>query len=72
MSFYPRRHKREVAKLDFEILLRNSGFREIAVRFLKSPRSRVGPERVKSIGTVVKDLVPSLRMSFMAFAVKGW
>lgn len=70
MSFYPRRHNREFTRLDLEILLRASGFREIDVQFLRSRRYREGLERVKSIGTSVKDLVPSLRKSLIAFAVK--
>jgi len=70
MSFFPRRHNREFTRSDLEILLRASGFREIDVRFLKSRRYREGLGQVKSIGTALKDLVPSLRKSLIAFAVK--
>lgn len=70
MSFYPRRHNREFTKSDLEILLRASEFREIDVDFLKSRRYREGWERLKSVGTAIKDLVPSLRKSLLAFAVK--
>ena len=70
MSFFPRRHNREFTKLDLEILLRASGFREIDVRFLKSRRYREGWELFRSFGTAVKDLVPSFRKSLIAFAVK--
>lgn len=70
MSFYPRRHNREFTKSDLEILLRASGFREIDVRFLKSRRYREGWGRLQSVGTAIKDLVPSLRKSLIAFAVK--
>ena len=70
MSFFPRRHNREFTKTDLEVLLRVSGFREIDVHFLKSRRYREELERLKSIGTAIKDLVPSLRKSLMAIAVK--
>lgn len=70
MSFFPRRHNREFTKSDLEILLRASGFREVDVRFLKSRRYREGLDVLKSLGTALKDLVPSLRKSLIAFAVK--
>ena len=70
MSFFPRRHNREFTKSDLEILLRAAGFREIDVRFLKSRRYRAGWGRLQSIGTAIKDIVPSLRKSLIAFAVK--
>jgi hypothetical protein len=59
LSFFPRRHNREFTRSDLEILLRAAGFREIDVRFLKSRRYRKGVGFIKSIGTAVKDLVPS-------------
>lgn len=70
MSFFPRRHNREFTKSDLEILLRASGYREIDVQFLKSRRYREGWGRLQSVGTAIKDLVPSLRKSLIAFAVK--
>jgi ubiquinone/menaquinone biosynthesis C-methylase UbiE len=70
MSFFPRRHNREFTKSDLEILLRASGYRDIDVQFLKSRRYREGWGRLQSVGTAIKDLVPSLRKSLIAFAVK--
>jgi hypothetical protein len=70
MSFFPRRHNREFTRSDLRTLLCAAGFREIDVRFLKSRRYREGLERVKSIGTAIKDVVPSLRKSLIAFGVK--
>lgn len=70
MSFFPRRHNREFTREDLTTLLKVSGFRNVDVRFLKSRRYREGAERFKSIGTALKDLVPSLRKSLIAFAVK--
>lgn len=70
MSYYPLRHNREFAKSELELLLQAAGFQNYDVSFLKSRRYREGIERVKSIGTAVKDLIPSLRKSLMAFAYK--
>jgi SAM-dependent methyltransferase len=70
MSFFPKRHNREFTRLDLDILLRAAGFREVDVRFLQSRRYREGFDRIRSIGTAVKDLVPSFRKSLIAFAVK--
>lgn len=70
MSFFPRRHNREFTRAELDLLLRAAGFRDIDVRFLRSRRYREGWDLVKSIGTAVKDLVPSLRKSLIAFAVK--
>jgi ubiquinone/menaquinone biosynthesis C-methylase UbiE len=70
MSFYPLRHNREFTKSDVEILFRAAGFQQIEVHFLRSRRYREGVERVKAIGTALKDLIPSLRKSLIGFAVK--
>ena len=70
MSFYPLRHNREFTKKELEILLKAAGFREIEVGFLKSRRYRTGWHRLISLGTAVKDALPSLRKSLIAFARK--
>ena len=70
MSFYPRRHNREFTQSELSLLLQGAGFRNIQVRFLKSRRYREGWSRIRSIGSALKDLVPSFRKSLMAFAVK--
>lgn len=69
-EYYPNRHNREFTKVDLELLLAEAGFQDIAVHFLKSRRHREGFERLKSLGTALKDTVPSLRKSLMAFARK--
>ena len=69
-EYYPDRHNREFTKKELEILLSEAGFREIDVRFLKSRRYRTGSERLKSVGTALKDSIPSLRKSLIAFAKK--
>lgn len=69
-SFYPVRHNREFTRDELRVLLEHSGFRHIEVAFLKSRHHREGLERLKSIGTAVRDAVPSLRKSLIAFAEK--
>lgn len=69
-SFYPLRHNREFTRDELDLLLRLAGFERRHVSFLKSRRYRQGLERMKSIGTAMKDLVPSLRKSLMAFGYK--
>lgn len=70
MSYYPLRHNREFTKADVELLLQTSGFRRYEVFFLKSRRYREGIERIKSVGTAMKDIIPSFRESLIAFAYK--
>jgi ubiquinone/menaquinone biosynthesis C-methylase UbiE len=70
MSYYPLRHNREFTKGELELLLHASGFQKYEVSFLKSRRYREGIQRMRSVGTAMKDLIPSLRKSLIAFAYK--
>jgi SAM-dependent methyltransferase len=70
MSYYPLRHNREFTKGELELLLQSSGFQKYEVSFLKSRRYREGIQRVKSVGTAMKDMIPSFRKSLIAFAYK--
>jgi SAM-dependent methyltransferase len=70
MSFYPERHNREFTKAELRILLQAGGFRNIEIMFLKSRRHREGLEKIRTIGTMLKDAIPSLRKSLIAFAEK--
>ncbi|HXV68747.1 MAG TPA: class I SAM-dependent methyltransferase [Nitrospira sp.] len=69
-SYYPRRHNREFTKGELELLLREAGFQRCEVSFLKSRRYREGIERLRSVGTAIKDAIPSFRKSLIAFAYK--
>lgn len=69
-SYYPLRHNREFTREELGILLETAGFDGIEVRFLRSRRHRDGIEQLKSIGTALKDAIPSLRKSLIAFARK--
>jgi ubiquinone/menaquinone biosynthesis C-methylase UbiE len=70
MSFYPARHNREFTRGELQLLLKEAGFRNIAVTFLKSRRHRQGWERIRSLGSALRDAIPSLRKSLIAFAEK--
>lgn len=69
-SFYPLRHNREFTRDELRMLLELGGFRDIEVRYLKSRRHREGLERLLSIGSALRDAVPALRKSLIAFARK--
>lgn len=70
MSYYPLRHNREFTHGELELLLRSAGFQRYEVSFLKSRRYREGIQRARSVGTAMKDMIPSLRKSLIAFAYK--
>jgi len=67
-EYYPDRHNREFTAKELELLLTRAGFSEVDVQGLKSRRYRTGFEAIKSIGTALKDAVPGLRKSLIAFA----
>jgi len=70
MSFYPARHNREFTRNELRLLLEEAGFRDVEAAFLKSRRHRTGVRRALGILTALRDAVPSLRKSLIAFARK--
>ena len=70
LSFYPDRHNREFTRNELRLLLERGNFRNIDVYFLKSRRYRYGLERIKSFGSMLRDIIPSLRKSLIAFGEK--
>lgn len=69
-SFYPVRHNREFTRVELRLLLELCSFREIEVRYLRSRRHREGFERLLSLGTAIRDVIPGLRKSLIAFGQK--
>lgn len=69
-EYYPDRHNREFTRDELRLLLEAAGFHDVQVEFLRSRRHRVGLDRLKSLATTLKDAVPSLRKSLIAFARK--
>lgn len=70
MSFYPIRHNREFTAAELHLLLRIAGFRNIQASFLKGRRHREGMRGLLSIGSILRDAIPSLRKFLIAFAEK--
>jgi ubiquinone/menaquinone biosynthesis C-methylase UbiE len=70
LSFYPIRHNREFTRDELILLLHETGFHKVEVRFLKSRRWRNGLSRLKSIGTAIKDLIPSFRKTLIGWGEK--
>ena len=70
MSFMPERHNREFTLKELEILFKAAGFQHPRCYFLKSRRYRTGFDKIRSLGTMLKDLVPGFRKSLIGFAVK--
>ncbi len=69
-EYYPHRHNREFTISELVTLLEEAGFRNINAAFLISRRYRIGFDKIKYLGTVIKDSIPQLRKSLIAFAVK--
>lgn len=69
-EYYPHRHNREFTISELVILLEEAGFRSINAAFLISRRYRTGFDKIKYLGTMLKDSIPQLRKSLIAFAVK--
>lgn len=69
-QFYPLRHNREFTRDELAHLFRRAGFQQVRVDYLRSRRIRVGAQRLKSIGTAVKDAIPGLRKSLIGFGLK--
>jgi ubiquinone/menaquinone biosynthesis C-methylase UbiE len=69
-SFYPDRHNREFTLSELVMLLKEAGFRNIDAYHLRSMRYRTGWERALHLGTLIRDTVPSMRKSLIAFGEK--
>jgi SAM-dependent methyltransferase len=68
--FFPVRHNREFTRDELKILLDCAKFENANVYFLKSRRRRIGLDRLRFLGTAVRDMVPSWRKSIIAFCYK--
>lgn len=68
--FYPMRHNREFTKSELELLFRRAGFTDVRGSYLRSRRLRFGFQRIRSIGTWMRDAIPSLRKSLICYGTK--
>lgn len=70
LSFYPDRHNREFTINELRLLMERAGFKNVNVYLFQSRKYRVGIERIKSIGSALRDLIPSLRKTLFAVGDK--
>ncbi len=70
-EYYPGRHNREFTKRELEQLLSVAEFKNIHVDFLRDERIRHGLGKIVSIGSYLRNGIPSMRKSLIAFARKS-
>jgi SAM-dependent methyltransferase len=70
-EYYPNRHNREFTKTELEQLLNAAGFASFSVSYLRDERIRSGIGKLLSIGSYLRNGIPSLRKSLMAIAKNG-
>jgi ubiquinone/menaquinone biosynthesis C-methylase UbiE len=67
-EYYPNRHNREFTKKELEMLLQAAGFSAIKVTFLRDETIRTGLSKLNSLGSYLRNSIPSLRKSLMGIA----
>lgn len=67
---YPDRHNREFTKDELELLIKAAGFINVEIGFLKQARYREGFEKLKSIGSGLRNIIPSTRKGLIGFGEK--
>jgi SAM-dependent methyltransferase len=70
LSFYPDRHNREFTINELKLLMERAGFKNVNVYLFQSRKYRIGIDRIKSIGSELRDLIPSLRKTLFAVGNK--
>lgn len=69
-EYYPNRHNREFVKSDLLTLYEEAHFSKIKVEFLRDERIRQGWRKSLSVGSWIRNLIPSTRKSLIAFGEK--
>ena len=69
-SFYLARHNREFTRDELRAIYEVAGFERVEARFLKSRRHRTGWGKLATPFTALKDCIPSLRKSLIAYGYK--
>ena len=69
-EYYPNRHNREFVKAELVTLFQVADFSEIDVSHLRDERIRLGLEKLKSVGSWLRNAIPSTRKSLIGFGVK--
>lgn len=70
-DYYPNRHNREFTKVELGQLLHAAGFSSVHVSFLRDERIRTGAGKIKSLGSYLRNSLPSLRKSLIGLGRKG-
>lgn len=69
-DYYPNRHNREFTKKELEQLFDAAGFSRIDVSFMRDERIRPGFAKLTSLGSYLRNSIPSLRKSLIGFGCK--
>ncbi len=70
-EYYPNRHNREFTKADLLVLYSTAGFTSFDVQFLRDETIRFGSYRLKSVGSWIRNIIPSTRKSLIGFGNKN-
>jgi ubiquinone/menaquinone biosynthesis C-methylase UbiE len=70
MSFFPMRHNHEYTINELKTLLHRSNFKNVEARFMKSKQYRIGLASLLSIGSNIRDCIPSFRKSLIGLGNK--
>ena len=70
-EYYPNRHNREFTNAELRILYEAAEFEDINVQYLRDERIRTGWSKLNSIGSSIRNLIPSTRKSLIGFGVKS-
>jgi len=69
-EYYPNRHNREFTKKELEQLFNAGGFSAINVSYMRDERIRPGFAKLMSLGSYIRNSIPTLRKSLIGFAYK--
>lgn len=69
-TFFPHRHNREFTLAELVLLLKRANFSKTEGHHLKSMHLRKGLGKLKSIGTFLRDLIPSTRKTVLGVGIK--
>lgn len=69
-EYYPNRHNREFTKKELEQLFNAGGFSAINVSYMRDERIRPGFAKLMSLGSYLRNSIPTLRKSLIGFAYK--
>lgn len=69
-EYYPDRHNREFTKDELSLLLHRAGFSKVEVEYLRDETVRLGPSKLKSIGSWIRNTWPQGRKTLMGIGIK--